>query len=170
MKKYIILLLAALTLSFTAAPLATMAQGETGTEIVQPPADNTSGAITEPPVVEDPGEITTPPEDDFVLPDVPITTDPNYYFSAFLIFVATIMMLVYAIKKLLKWEDRKAFLLTAGVAAIVTAIGYFLKLGVFITASWDTALAWYVGLLLGSMIGYDKVKKILELLGFITKK
>ena len=170
MKKYIILLLAALTLSFTAAPLATMAQGEPGTEIVQPPADDTSGAITEPPVTDDPGEITTPPPDDFVLPDVPWGLDPHAYYMNLAVFFALIVAVTQLLKKLLKKEDNQALLINIIATAVLAAIGYFFKLGALAGAPWWVPVTWFVLGLLGSYLGYGVATKIGELIGVVKKK
>lgn len=165
MKKHLLILLAVLTLSFTAAPLATFAQGEPGTEIVQPPAADDT-IITLP--AEDPGEIITDP-DEFELPPVAWGFDFDAYYLTWLVFVAFILGLVQIIKKILKWEGNKAFWLSVAVAVLVTAAGYFFKLGAMATMEWYGAIGWLVAYIVGSKIGYGIVYEILIRIGLAKK-
>lgn len=167
MKKHLIILLAFLTLSFTAAPLATFAQGEPGTEIVQPLADDTIAPLP----AEEPGEVITDPgiNGDVVLPDAPWGFDFDAYYATWLVFVAFILGLVQIIKKLLKWEGNKAFWLSVGVAVLATAAGYFFKLGAMATMQWYGAVGWLIAYVVGSKIGYGIVYEILIRIGVAKK-
>lgn len=169
MKKYVFLLLAALTLSFTAAPMPAFAQGEDGIEIVLPPPADT-GAIAEPVVAEDPGEITTPPDDDFVLPDVQWGLDPNAYFLNLSVFFSLIVAVTQLLKKLLNKQDNQALLINIIVTAVLAAIGYFFKLGALAGVDWWVPVMWFGLGLLGSWLGYGVATKIGVLIGVVKKK
>jgi hypothetical protein len=106
---------------------------------------------------------------DTVLPPVPIGLDLHAYFSSFLVYVATIIMITQALKKLFKWEDKKALILAFAVGAVVTFIGYYFKLGLLAIYEWWGSVIWYVGYMAGSLVGYEKINLILKHLGF-TKK
>ena len=146
-----------------------MAQGELGTEIVQPPADDTSGAITEPPGVDDPGEITTPPND-FVLPDVPWGLNLHAYYMNLAVFFSLIVAITQLLKKLFKKQDNQALIINIFVTGVLTAIGFFFKLGALAGASWWVPITWFILGLLGSYVGYDVATKIGELIGVVKKK
>lgn len=162
MKKLILMLTAVIALTF-ATPGYVYAQDDVGLDPVEVviPDDTSSVEIT------DPGEIVTPEES--ILPDVPWGIDLHAYFANWLVFIALVVSITQIIKKWLKWEDNKAFILTIGVTAFFTAIGYFFKLGALADVSWWVPVTWFGLGILGSKLGYQVALSIGQVLGVAKK-
>ena len=110
-------------------------------------------------------EITTPPDDGFVPPTVPWGIDPHAYYLNWGVFLSTILAITQLFKKLFSFEGRAAFILTVIVSLVLTAIGYFLKLGALANVDWWVPVIWFVGAIIGGKLTYDTVYKIMVILG-----
>ena len=166
MKKLILMLTAVTALTF-ATPGYVYAQDDVGLDPVEVviPDDTSSVEIT------DEGDLITVPDvnDDVTLPGVPWGMDFNAYLANIWVYIATILAITQLLKKVLNWVDNKAFWLSVGIAAAVTALGYFLKLGMFSIMEWWHAIAWFLTAILGSKYGYKLMVEIITRLGVPTK-
>lgn len=150
----VLMIILGLSLAYTASiPVAFAQQPET--EVVLPDGDADVIEIT------DPGEL---------LPPVPWGYDFNLYLANFWVYLATILAITQIFKKLLKWEDKKAFILSLVVGLLVTGAGYYFKLGALALAPWWGALSWFIAFALGSKFGYKFMYDIMVVLGLAPKK